>query len=165
MTVKDTVQALLDRLPDDCTLDDVQYHLYVVQAIARGEAEEGAGQTVPHEQVDAELRPQVAARTRRVIWTESARGALDEVIAYVSQESSSRAMHALTRALDTAASLSTLAERGRDVREIGEPTLRELPVFDYRMLSRVHADRVVIRAFLHGARDFSTWVREQEPDL
>ncbi|CBE70167.1 MAG: hypothetical protein F9K13_01145 [Candidatus Methylomirabilis oxygeniifera] len=56
MTAKDTVRALLDRLPDDCTLDDVQYHLYVVQAAARGEGDEKAGRTVPHEQVDAELR-------------------------------------------------------------------------------------------------------------
>lgn len=56
MTAKDTVRALLDRLPDDCTLDDVQYHLYVVQAVARGEADEKAGRTIPHEQVDAELR-------------------------------------------------------------------------------------------------------------
>lgn len=56
MTAKDTVRALLDRLPDDCTLDDVQYHLYVVQAVVRGEADEKAGRTIPHEQVDAELR-------------------------------------------------------------------------------------------------------------
>ena len=27
---KDTVRALLDRLPDDFSLDDVLYHLYVV---------------------------------------------------------------------------------------------------------------------------------------
>ena len=33
MTTKDTVRALLDRLPDDCSLEDVQYHLYVVQAV------------------------------------------------------------------------------------------------------------------------------------
>ena len=56
VTAKDTVRALLDRLPDDCSLDDVQYHLYVVQAGARGEADEEAGRTIPHEQVDAELR-------------------------------------------------------------------------------------------------------------
>lgn len=56
MTAKDTVRALLDRLPDDCSLDDVQYHLYVVHAVARGEADEEAGRTIPHEQVDAELR-------------------------------------------------------------------------------------------------------------
>ena len=56
MTTKDTVRALLDRLPDDCSLEDVQYHLYVVQAVARGHADEEAGRTIPHEQVDAELR-------------------------------------------------------------------------------------------------------------
>ena len=56
MTAKGTVRALLDRLPDDCTLDDVQYHLYVVQAVARGERDEESGRTIPHEQVDAELR-------------------------------------------------------------------------------------------------------------
>lgn len=51
------------------------------------------------------------------------------------------------------------------VREIGEATLRELLVYDYRMLYRVHEDRVVIRAFLHGARDFSKWRKEEAPEL
>jgi predicted transcriptional regulator len=56
MMDKDKVRALLNRLPDDCSLDDVQYHLYVVQAAARGEADETAGRLIPHEQVVAELR-------------------------------------------------------------------------------------------------------------
>ena len=56
MTTKDTVRALLDRLPDDCTLDEVQYHLYVVQAVARGQADEEAGRVIPHDEVAAELR-------------------------------------------------------------------------------------------------------------
>jgi hypothetical protein len=56
MTAKDTVRALLDRLPDDCSLDDVQYHLYVVQAVDRGVADGEAGRVIPHEQVAADLR-------------------------------------------------------------------------------------------------------------
>jgi predicted transcriptional regulator len=56
MTTKDKVRALLDRLPEDCTLEDVQYHLYVVQAVARGEADAQAGRVIPHEQVASELR-------------------------------------------------------------------------------------------------------------
>ena len=56
MTTKDKVRALLDRLPDDCSIDDVQYHLYVLQAVARGEADEEAGRVIPHEQVETELR-------------------------------------------------------------------------------------------------------------
>jgi hypothetical protein len=53
---KQTVRELLDRLPDDCTLDDVLYHLYVVQAVARGQADAAAGRIIPHEQVAEELR-------------------------------------------------------------------------------------------------------------
>jgi predicted transcriptional regulator len=56
MTTKEAVRALLDRLPDDCTLDDVQYHLYVTQAVARGTGDEQAGRTIPHSKVEAEMR-------------------------------------------------------------------------------------------------------------
>lgn len=54
--VKQTVRDLLDRLPDDCSLDDVLYHLYVVQAAARGLADAEGGRTIPHEQVARALR-------------------------------------------------------------------------------------------------------------
>jgi hypothetical protein len=33
---KEEVAALLARLPDDTSLEDVQYHLYVVEKIRRG---------------------------------------------------------------------------------------------------------------------------------
>ena len=56
MQTKETVKAILDRLPDDCSLEDVLYHLYVVQAVDQGKAEVQAGETIPHEQVAEELR-------------------------------------------------------------------------------------------------------------
>lgn len=43
-------------MPDDCTLADVQYHLYVMQAVERGLADVAQGRTIPHEQVERELR-------------------------------------------------------------------------------------------------------------
>lgn len=33
---KQEVEALLKKLPDECTLEDIQYHLYVVEKIQRG---------------------------------------------------------------------------------------------------------------------------------
>jgi hypothetical protein len=30
------VEALLEKLPDECTLEDIQYHLYVIEKIQRG---------------------------------------------------------------------------------------------------------------------------------
>jgi len=53
---KETVRALLERLPDDCTIDDVLYHLYVVQEVERGRADVAAGRVIPHAQVADELR-------------------------------------------------------------------------------------------------------------
>jgi len=54
--VKKTVRDLLDRLPDDCSLDDVLYHLYVLQKVERGLVDVEEGRTIPHEQVADELR-------------------------------------------------------------------------------------------------------------
>lgn len=56
MQVKATVLSVLDRLPDDCTMEEVLYHLYVVQKIEEGLADIDAGRTIPHEQVVEEFR-------------------------------------------------------------------------------------------------------------
>ena len=53
---KDKVRNLLDQLPDDCSLEDVLYHLYVQQKVAAGLADVEQGRTIPHEQVAEEMR-------------------------------------------------------------------------------------------------------------
>lgn len=42
-TAKQEASKLISRLPEDCTLEDIQYHLYVLQKIELGlkDAEEG----------------------------------------------------------------------------------------------------------------------------
>jgi len=56
VTTKEAVRELLDRLPDECSLDDVLYHLYVIQAVERGQIEADEGRTIPHEKVLEDLR-------------------------------------------------------------------------------------------------------------
>jgi len=53
---KKLVRELLDRLPDDCSLEDVQYHLHVLESVQRGLEDSDAGRVVSHEHVKAELR-------------------------------------------------------------------------------------------------------------
>jgi len=53
---KETVRALLNRLPDDCSLDDVLYHLYVIQTIEQGRLDAQTGRTLSHQEVAEELR-------------------------------------------------------------------------------------------------------------
>jgi len=56
MQAKATVRALLDRLSDECTLQDVLYHLYVLSEVELGRRELDEGHGIPHEQVAQELR-------------------------------------------------------------------------------------------------------------
>jgi len=56
MEAKQTVRALLDRLPDDSTLDELLCHLYVLTEIEKGRADADADRTVSHAEVAAELR-------------------------------------------------------------------------------------------------------------
>lgn len=53
--VKDEVTALLKKLPDDCTLEDVQYHLYVIEKVRRGIARADAEGTLTQEQAETRL--------------------------------------------------------------------------------------------------------------
>lgn len=53
---KATVRELLERLPDDCSLDDILYHLYVVQKVELGLSDAASGNVVPHAVAMQELR-------------------------------------------------------------------------------------------------------------
>jgi predicted transcriptional regulator len=44
-SVKPEVPKLLDLLPEDCSLDDIQYHSYVLQKVERGLKDGEAGRT------------------------------------------------------------------------------------------------------------------------
>ena len=55
-TAKKEVQRMLAKLPDDCSFEDIQYHIYVMEKIERGLADVAAGRTIPHEEVEARMR-------------------------------------------------------------------------------------------------------------
>jgi hypothetical protein len=56
MEAKSTVRALLERLPDDCTIEDVLYHLYVLQETELGRVDVAAGHVSSHAEVAEEMR-------------------------------------------------------------------------------------------------------------
>ena len=103
----------------------------------------------------------MTARVREVIWAESAREALDAVIGYIAQDSQQAAVQVLDEALRAGASLATFAERGRVVPELNDPSIREVFVYKYRLQYEVGEARVLVVAFLHGARDFAAWQRNK----
>ena len=54
-STKQTVRAVLDTLPENCTLEDVQYQLYLRQRIAKSQAAAAEGQVVSHDEVKLRL--------------------------------------------------------------------------------------------------------------
>ena len=49
--LKEDIIDLIKKLPEDTTLDDIIYHLYVRKKIERGLKDLEEGKTIPHEQV------------------------------------------------------------------------------------------------------------------
>jgi len=54
MSAKHEVQLLLKKLPDDCSLEDIQYHLYVLEKVRHG-LDAAKSQTVSQEEAESRL--------------------------------------------------------------------------------------------------------------
>lgn len=54
-TAKEQVQQILEKLPEDASLEDIQYHIYVRQKIDQGLADEESGRVVTHAEVQQRL--------------------------------------------------------------------------------------------------------------
>jgi hypothetical protein len=59
-TAKHEIELLLKKLPDDCSLEDVQYHLYVLEKVRRGLEEARLQGTIPQEEAEARLQKWLA---------------------------------------------------------------------------------------------------------
>lgn len=55
VTAKQEVEQLLANLPDDTTLEDIQYHLYVLEKIRRGRTDVATGRVHTSEQARERL--------------------------------------------------------------------------------------------------------------
>ena len=50
VAVKQEVQKIIQNLPDDCTYEDIQYHLYVVKKIKKGINRAENGEVSSHQE-------------------------------------------------------------------------------------------------------------------
>ena len=54
-TAKAQVQKILQMLPEDASLEDIQYHIYVRQKVQQGLDDVEAGKIVSHSEVQSRL--------------------------------------------------------------------------------------------------------------
>ena len=56
MTVKQKVLEVITKMPDDSTLEDIGYELYVIESVQKGLDELDQGEYLTHEQAKAQLQ-------------------------------------------------------------------------------------------------------------
>ncbi|HVA55423.1 MAG TPA: hypothetical protein VNI53_06475 [Gammaproteobacteria bacterium] len=56
LTPKQEAEKPLDHLPENSTLEDIQYHVHVLEVIKRGLVDVAAGRTFTHEEAKQRLR-------------------------------------------------------------------------------------------------------------
>lgn len=54
-TAKQDVELLLNKLPDDCSVEDIQYHLYVLDKVRQGLNDARLNGTVSQNEVESRL--------------------------------------------------------------------------------------------------------------
>lgn len=60
-TAKTEVATMLATLPDDASLEDIQYHLYVLEKVKRGIERADSEGSIPHQDAKARLAKWLAA--------------------------------------------------------------------------------------------------------
>jgi predicted transcriptional regulator len=55
VTAKEEVESLLNKLPDDCSLEDIQYHLYVIEKVRHGLEAAETQRTFTQEEAESQL--------------------------------------------------------------------------------------------------------------
>jgi len=94
--------------------------------------------------------------THQVLWTDTARQDLTEIIDYIAQDSVENALVILDKREAVAAQLATLPHRGRIVPELlqtGISQYREFISAPWRIVYRIESQRVLVMAVLDSRRD------------
>ena len=55
ISVKEDIATLLESLPDDCSVEDIQYHLYVLEKVRRGLERANTEGCIPQKDAEARL--------------------------------------------------------------------------------------------------------------
>ena len=55
MTTKERVQEIIAKMPNESTIEDIQYYLYVLKCIEDGEKDIENGSYLTHEEVESRL--------------------------------------------------------------------------------------------------------------
>ncbi len=88
----------------------------------------------------------------RVEWSPDALADIESIADFIERDSPAYAKAVTTRILKAARQAKRFPFAGRAVPESEDGTLREIFVYDYRLIYRVSGRTIVITAVIHGKR-------------
>ena len=91
----------------------------------------------------------------KIVWTEPAVDDLHNLHGYIAKDSEVYATNFVERVIDAVGNLSEYPRLGRVVPEADEETIREVLYRSYRIVYRIHGERIEILAVVHGHRDLN----------
>lgn len=130
-TPKNKIRKLLDKLPEDSSLEDIQYLIYIREKIQNGLKDIKTGKLLSAKMFEARI----------------------------SKDSSYYAAAMVEEIRDAANSLGFFSNRGHVVPEYSHKQVREIFVRSYRLIYKNTADRVYILGIVHGARNLKELLR------
>mgnify|MGYP000719135646 CR=1 FL=1 len=94
----------------------------------------------------------------QVGWSDRAVDDVDQIAAYISRDSAEYAHRVVDRILQASRSLQDFPARGRVVADIGADSIRELPMYNFRLIYRIDGNVVTILTVVHVARKIGNLV-------
>ena len=101
----------------------------------------------------------------RLVWHVEAVSDLDAVAEFIARDSTAQASSFVARIVAAAERLRDHPTLGRGVPELQDASCRELIFQNYRIVYRIHDDRVTILGIIHGAMDMQRQVRDRSWDI
>jgi len=89
-----------------------------------------------------------------VRWTKPAKLDLKQIHDYIARDSRYYAERVSLEIVEKSEILNSFPDAGRIVPEIGNPNIRELFLYSYRLIYEIFPDKIEILALIHGKRNF-----------
>lgn len=88
----------------------------------------------------------------RVSWSPEALEDVESIASFIARDSAFYAKAVVNKLIESSRSLKKYPERGRIVPELGDKDVREIFVYSYRLIYRIHEKNILIVAVIHGKR-------------
>lgn len=100
-------------------------------------------------------------KVEKLIWTEDGIQSLEDIIRYITRDSSYYASNFAKKILFSVDKLTDFPHIGRIVPEYNDPDIRELIYQNYRIVYKISKKRIYILLVIHGSRELPKCLCEE----